>query len=165
MRCRELYTVAFICTGNSARSILAEALLNRDGGGRFQAYSAGSFPAGEINFYALELLSALNVATDGLQSKSWDELSAPGKPNLDFVFTVCDHAAAESCPIWPGHPVTAHWGLADPARVEGSAREKRRAFREAYRIIQRRISLFISLPLESLDCACRTKKMAEVGRA
>lgn len=136
--------VLFLCTGNSARSILAEAYLNSAGQGRFKAYSAGSHPAGRVNPFALELLEKNRIAAAGLRSKSWDEFAQPGAPQLDFVFTVCDNAAAEACPIWPGQPVTAHWGLQDPAAVQGSDDEKRKAFLKAFTELKTRIDLFVS---------------------
>ena len=143
--------VLFLCTGNSARSILAEVLMNTLGRGRFVAHSAGSHPTGRVNPFAIELLQRNGLPTDGLRSKSWGEFAAPGAPRLDFIFTVCDNAAGEVCPIWPGHPVSAHWGIADPAAVEGSDDDKRRAFLAAMAALQRRIALFLSLPHERLD--------------
>jgi protein-tyrosine-phosphatase len=143
-----LKSVLFLCTGNSARSILAEAYLNHAGRGRFRAYSAGSHPGGKVNPFALELLRERGLPTSGVRSKSWDEFAGAGAPRIDFIFTVCDSAAAETCPIWPGHPVTAHWGVPDPAAVEGSDDEKRRAFREAFTALSRRIDLFLALPDE-----------------
>ena len=158
------YQVLFLCTGNSARSILGEALLNAMGGGRFKAWSAGSHPAGRVNPFAIELLARNRISTEGLRSKSWDEFAAPGAPALDFVFTVCDSAAAEACPVWPGQPMSAHWGIPDPAAVEGDEETKRRAFLEAYVILQRRISLLVSLPLRSLDRLSLQKRLAEIGK-
>lgn len=158
------YNVLILCTGNSARSILAEAILNRDGAGRFRAYSAGSFPSGRVNPFALELLQREGFDTRALRSKSWDEFAAPGAPSLDFVFTVCDNAAGEVCPVWPGKPVTAHWGIEDPAAVEGSDEEKRRAFFHAFNYLQRRISLFLALPLEKLDQLTLKEKLDAIGR-
>jgi len=143
--------VLFLCTGNSARSILAECLLERLGGGRFRAWSAGSQPKGAVHPLALELLAERGYETAGLRSKSWDEFAAPGAPRLDFVFTVCDAAARESCPLWPGQPITAHWGVADPAAVEGPESQRRYAFRRAYTELEARIRLFVALPLASLD--------------
>lgn len=143
--------VLFLCTGNSARSILAEAILNRDGGGRFRAFSAGSHPAGAVNAFAIELLARNRMSTEGLRSKNWSEFAAPGAPHIDLVFTVCDNAAGELCPVWPGQPITAHWGVADPAAVQGSDEDKRRAFSMAFLQLQRRISLLLNLPLETLD--------------
>ena len=162
---RKVYNVLFLCTGNSARSILSEAVLNQRGAGRFRAYSAGSHPAGRVNPFAIELLKSANVATDGLRSKSWDEFAAPGAPTLDFVFTVCDTAAGEVCPLWPGQPVTAHWGIPDPAAVEGSDAEKAKAFRDAFLALERRINLFTSLPMSSIDQLTLTRKVAEIGKS
>lgn len=161
----KVYNVLFLCTGNSARSILAEALLNRHGAGRFRAFSAGSQPAGRVNPFAIELLQDTGFATDGLRSKNWDEFAAPGAPDLDFVFTVCDNAAAEVCPIWPGQPVNAHWGVPDPAAVQGSDDHKRKAFRDAFITLERRINLFLSLPIRSLDQLALTRKVTEIGKA
>jgi arsenate reductase (thioredoxin) len=158
------YNVLFLCTGNSARSILAECALNRLGRGRFTAYSAGSFPKGEVHPYALDLLRRQNFATDKLRSKSWDEFAAPDAPQLDFVFTVCDNAAGEACPIWPGQPMTAHWGLPDPAAAEGTEAERRLAFAETLRMLNNRISTFVSLPLKSLDNLSLQKRLNEIGR-
>jgi len=159
------YNVLFLCTGNSARSILAESVLNHRGGGRFRAYSAGSHPAGRVNPHAITLLRQLGLPTDGLRSKSWDEFAAPGAPPLDFVFTVCDNAAGEVCPVWPGQPVTAHWGLPDPAAIEGSDDDKAKAFRDTYVALERRISLFNSLPIAGLDQLTLSRRVAEIGRA
>jgi arsenate reductase len=145
------FNVLFLCTGNSARSIMAEAIMNRLGRGDFRAYSAGSHPKGEVHPFALDLLGKLNHDTGKLRSKSWLEFSGPGKPALDFVFTVCDNAAAEECPLWPGQPMTAHWGLPDPAAAEGTEAERRLAFADAYRMLNNRISIFLSLPLRKLD--------------
>jgi arsenate reductase (thioredoxin) len=156
------YNVLFLCTGNSARSILAEALLNRMGQGRFKAYSAGSFPKGEVHPAALELLIELRFPTEGLRSKSWDEFAAPAAPELDFIFTVCDDAAGEVCPIWPGHPVSAHWGIEDPAKVEGP--EQREAFKRALHYLSNRISLFLALPLESMDKITLQSRLRTIGR-
>ena len=158
-------SVLFLCTGNSARSILAEAYLNSVGKGRFKAYSAGSKPGGRVNPFALELLRKNGIDTTGLRSKSWDEFSGADAPKMDFVFTVCDNAAAEPCPYWPGQPMTAHWGVADPAAVQGAEAEKRRAFREAFAVLSRRIRLLVSLPLEKLDRLGLRKKLQEIGRA
>lgn len=145
------YNVLFLCTGNSAQSVFAEALLNNSGKRSFRAYNAGSHPTGAVNPYALELLEKHNFPTVGLGSKQWDELAQPGAPHLDFVITVCDKAAGEVCPVWPGQPMTAHWGIPDPAAVEGSDEFMRRACREAMAQLQRRISMFVSLPFEKLD--------------
>ena len=158
------FNVLFLCTGNSARSILAEAYLNAAGKGRFAAYSAGSHPAGAVNPFALELLQKNRIDTAGLRSKNWDEFAGPGTPALDFVFTVCDNAAGEVCPIWPGQPMTAHWGIADPAAVQGSDEAKRRAFLRAFSELSTRIKLFMSLPLDKLDRLVLKKKLDEIGR-
>jgi arsenate reductase (thioredoxin) len=157
------YAVLFLCTGNSARSILAEALLNREGRGRFAAYSAGSRPRGEVHPVALDVLRTLGHDTAGLRSKSWDEFAAPGAPRLDFVFTVCDNAAGEVCPIWPGQPMTAHWGIPDPAAVEGDAAELHAAFFDAYRMLRNRIEPFLALPLESIDRMSLQTRLREIG--
>jgi len=159
------YNVLFLCTGNSARSILAEAFLNHRGRGQFRAFSAGSHPTGKVNPMALELLERCGIPTAGLRSKSWDEFAASGAPELDFVFTVCDNAAGEVCPVWPGQPMTAHWGVADPAAVEGAQMEKTRAFREALNILERRISVFISLPIASLDRMSLRERLKEIGKS
>ena len=156
------YNILFLCTGNSARSILAEAILNRLGGEHFRAFSAGSFPKGEVHSAALALLEKRGLATDGFRSKSWDEFAADGAPPLDFVFTVCDNAAGEMCPVWPGQPITAHWGIEDPAAVEGEG--QRAAFWNAYCALQRRIELFLALPLESLDEMTLINRVREIGR-
>lgn len=158
------YNVLFLCTGNSARSILAESILNQRGQGRFRAYSAGSHPAGRVNPFALQLLARMNYPAEGLRSKPWDEFAAPGAPELNFVFTVCDNAAGEVCPVWPGQPVTAHWGVADPAAVEGNDAAKTDAFRQAFRSLERRISVFISLPIASLDRMVLTERLQAIGR-
>jgi len=159
------YNVLFLCTGNSARSILAEAVMNHLAGhdGRFRAFSAGSFPKSEPNPFALELLRKNQIAVDALRSKSWDEFAAPGAPKLDFVFTVCDQAAGELCPIWPGQPVTAHWGVPDPAAVEGTDEAKRRAFLDAYLALRRRIELFTSLPISALDKIALEERVRAIG--
>jgi protein-tyrosine-phosphatase len=159
-----VYNVLFLCTGNSARSILAESILNREGLGRFKAFSAGSQPKGQVHPYALDLLKKTNHPTAGLRSKSWDEFAAPGAPPLDFVFTVCDNAANEVCPIWPGQPMSAHWGVPDPAAVEGSEAERRVAFADTYRMMMNRISIFTSLPMRSLDRLSLQKRLDEIGR-
>ena len=164
MQDEKIYNVLFLCTGNSARSILGEALLNHLGKGRFKAWSAGSHPAGEVNPFAIELLQKNGLAVDDLRSKNWDEFSWPGAPKFDFVFTVCDNAANEVCPVWPGQPMTAHWGIEDPAAVEGSDEDKRKAFVHAYNQLSRRISLFTSLPLKSLDKLSIKEKLAEIGK-
>jgi len=159
-----LRSVLFLCTGNSARSILAEAYLNTAGKGRFAAYSAGSHPAGAVNPYAMELLRKNRIDTAGLRSKSWDEFARPGAPALDFVFTVCDNAAGEICPIWPGQPMTAHWGVQDPVAALGTDDEKRRAFVRAFTELSTRIKLFTSLPIEKLDRLALKKKLDEIGK-
>ena len=156
--------VLFLCTGNSARSILSEVLMNAHGQGRVRAFSAGSHPNGTVNPFAIELLKKNRLPTDGLRSKSWDEFAGPGAPALDFVFTVCDNAAGEVCPIWPGQPLTAHWGVPDPAAVEGDDDTKRRAFFNAYTLLQRRIELFLNLPLTKLDRLSLQKRLDEIGR-
>ena len=163
MNQREQYNVLFLCTGNSARSIMAECLLERIGGIRFRAFSAGSFPAGAVNPYALEILERCNHRTDHLRSKDWDEFAAPGAPVMDFVFTVCDRAAGEVCPVWPGQPMSAHWGFADPAAVEGQEAVIRAAFADVYRDIATRIEIFASLPLESLDGLSLKRKLDAIG--
>lgn len=162
---KRTYNVLFLCTGNSARSILAEALLNKRGHAQFHAFSAGSHPTGRVNPHALELLRKLGYSTDGLRSKNWDEFAVRGAPPLDFVFTVCDNAAGEVCPMWPGQPITAHWGIPDPAAVEGTDEQKRKAFDEAFRILERRISLFLSLPLRSLEQLVLQERLSEIGRS
>lgn len=156
------YIVLFLCTGNSARSILAEALLNRDGGDRFRAYSAGSFPKGEVHPMSLDLLSSLGFDTNGLRSKSWDEFARAGAPEIDFIFTVCDDANGEVCPVWPGHPMTAHWGIEDPAAVTGPG--QRDAFLKAMTYLRQRISLFLALPIESIDKLALRHKLRDIGR-
>jgi protein-tyrosine-phosphatase len=161
----KVYNVLFLCTGNSARSILAEGLLNRHGAGRFRGFSAGSQPAGRVNPFAIELLRDSGFRTEGLRSKNWDEFGTPDAPPLDFVFTVCDNAAAEVCPIWPGQPVTAHWGVPDPAAVQGTDELKRKAFRDAFITLERRINLFLSLPIRSLDQLALARKVTEIGTA
>ena len=158
------YNILFLCTGNSARSILAEAILNRAGNGRFIAHSAGSHPKGEVHPAALATLDELGFATDGYRSKPWDEFAVAGAPDLDFVFTVCDNAAGETCPVWPGQPMTAHWGIEDPAAVEGSDAFQRQAFHNAFFALQRRISLFLALPLDSIDQMSLQSKIREIGR-
>ena len=158
------YNVLFLCTGNSARSVIAEGILRKDGAARFNAFSAGSHPKGAINPFALKVLDAYGYPTDGFRSKSWDEFAVPGAPQLDFVFTVCDTAAGEACPVWPGQPMTAHWGIEDPAAVEGSDIEKERAFNTAFRYLKNRISVFTSLPIRSLDRLTLNAKLREIGR-
>jgi arsenate reductase (thioredoxin) len=160
------FNVLFLCTGNSARSILAEAILNHlpIGQGRFRAWSAGSYPRGEVNPFAVALLEENRLLTEGLRSKSWDEFAKPGAPKLDFVFTVCDQAAAEECPLWPGQPMTAHWGIPDPAAVQGTDEEKRKAFREAFIVLRRRIELFASLPFDKLSGLSLEERVQQIGR-
>jgi arsenate reductase (thioredoxin) len=158
------YNVLFLCTGNSARSILAEALINQWGRGRFRGLSAGSHPKGQVHPIALELLRHINLPTEGLRCKSWDEFAAPGATPLDFVFTVCDNAAGEVCPYWPGQPMTAHWGVPDPAAVEGSETEKWVAFRKAFRLLDNRIKIFTSLPLTSLDRIKLQERLDAIGK-
>jgi len=160
-----VHNVLFLCTGNSARSILAEAILNDCANDRFKAYSAGSHPKGAVHPLAIALLERNGIATTGLRSKPWDEFAQPGAPQLDFVFTVCDNAAGEVCPIWPGQPMTAHWGQPDPAAMEGTEIEKANAFREAFRTLGRRIGLFVSLPLQTLDRLALGNKIREIGKA
>lgn len=155
------YNVLFLCTGNSARSILGEALLNREGGSRFKAYSAGSRPKGEVHPMALEVLESMGFETEGLRSKSWDEFAKSDAPQMDFIFTVCDNAAGESCPVWLGHPMTAHWGIEDPAVVEDEA--QREAFLTALRYLRNRISLFLNLPIGSLDKMSLTNRLTAIG--
>ena len=158
------YNVLFLCTSNSARSIMAEAFANELGQGRFRAYSAGSRPTGEVNTFALEEISARGAVAEGARSKSWDEFAVPGAPPLDFVFTVCDNAAGEVCPHWPGQPMTAHWGIEDPAAVEGSDLDKRRAFAQAADFLRRRIALFLSLPLTAIDSLTLQHRLDDIGR-
>jgi arsenate reductase len=160
----EKYNVLFLCTGNSARSIMAEALMNFKGAPRFTAFSAGSHASGKVRPEALQRLQAAHIPVDGLRSKSWDEFASPEAPKMDFVFTVCDNAAKEICPIWPGQPMTAHWGVPDPAGVQGSPQEIERTFREAFSILERRIGLLLSLPLASLDRLTIKKEVDEIGR-
>lgn len=156
--------VLFLCTGNSARSIMAECIMNREGLGKFKAYSAGSMPAGQVNPYALNLLRKLNYDVSGLRSKSWEEFSGPEAPKLDFVFTVCDNAAKEVCPIWPGQPMSAHWGLPDPAAVEGTDAERALAFDDTYRMLFQRITIFVNLPFASLNKLSLQKQLDEIGK-
>jgi arsenate reductase (thioredoxin) len=158
------YNLLFLCTGNSARSILAECLLRQLGKGTFNGFSAGSFPKGEVHPLALWLLREQGFSTEGLRSKSWDEFAAPGAPIMDFVFTVCDQAAGEVCPVWPGHPVTAHWGIPDPAAADGSEADRMLAFRDAFRMLERRIKLFLALPLASLDRMALQHQVDAIGR-
>jgi arsenate reductase len=160
----EPYNVLFLCTGNSARSILAESLLNQLGQGNFRGFSAGSFPKGQVHPQSLALLTSLGLPTAGLRSKGWNEFARPGAPQMDFVFTVCDQAAGETCPVWPGQPVTAHWGLPDPAAVEGSEIEKAQAFRDTLRAIENRLKLFVALPMASLDRIALTRQVSAIGR-
>ena len=157
------YNVLFLCTGNSARSILAEVLIEHWGKGRFTGYSAGSFPKGTVHPLALDLIERLHLRTTGLRSKSWDEFARPGAPVMDFVFTVCDQAAGEVCPIWPGNPVTAHWGVPDPAAVEGSDEQRRQAFRDAYRQLETRIKLFAALPVDKLERMAVKREVDRIG--
>ena len=159
-----VYNVLFLCTGNSARSILAEAIINRFGNGRFRGFSAGSFPKGAVHPIALQLLTHLTLPVEGLRSKSWDEFAAPGAPSLDFVFTVCDNAAGEVCPYWPGQPMTAHWGIPDPAAVERTDAQKWLAFRQAYKAMENRIKAFTSLPIASLDRMKLQERLNEIGK-
>jgi arsenate reductase len=158
------YNVLFLCTGNTARSILAESILRKDGHGRFNAFSAGSQPKGIVNPFALKVLAAYNYPTDGLRSKNWNEFAAPDAPVMDFVFTVCDNAAGEACPFWPGQPMTAHWGIEDPAAVEGADLQKEAAFVTAFRYLKNRISVFVNLPLVSIDTLSLGTKLREIGR-
>jgi arsenate reductase len=158
------YNVLFLCTGNSARSIMAEAILNHKGKGRFTAYSAGSHPSGQPRPEALKQIESAGISTAGLRSKSWNEFAAPGAPKLDFVFTVCDNAARETCPYWPGQPMTAYWGIADPAAAQGTPEEVARAFRDAFTVLDRRIGLFLSLPLSTLDELAIKHEIDEIGR-
>jgi arsenate reductase (thioredoxin) len=156
--------VLFLCTGNSARSIMAEAILNRTGAGIFRAYSAGSQPKGQVHPQTLRLLQSLGHDTSGFRSKSWDEFTAPGAPEFDFVFTVCGNAAAETCPLWPGQPMTAHWGVPDPASAAGTPAEIALAFKDAYRMLERRIGIFTALPLRALDRLTLQNKLKDIGR-
>ncbi|MEI7874390.1 MAG: arsenate reductase ArsC [Alphaproteobacteria bacterium] len=159
-----VYNILFLCTGNSARSVLGEAIVNHLGKDRFKGFSAGSQPKGEVHPYTLDLLAGLRLPTDGLFSKSWDLYAVAGAPQMDFIFTVCDSAAGEACPAWPGQPMTAHWGIPDPAAVEGSGIEKRTAFRQAYAALENRIKLFLSLPLASLDKMTLQNRLNAIGR-
>jgi arsenate reductase (thioredoxin) len=164
MNAQRSYNVLFLCTGNSARSILAESLLTHWGRGRFRSFSAGSFPKGQVHPLALELLKRMNLPSEGFRSKSWDEFAAPDAPPLDFIFTVCDNAAGEVCPVWPGKPTTAHWGIADPAAVEGSDADKAFAFRKALKELETRIKLFTELPIASLDEMTLSEKLRAIGQ-
>lgn len=161
----KIFNVLFVCTGNSARSILAECIMNREGLGKFKGFSAGSAPKGEVHPYALDLLKTLNYRTDELRSKDWDEFTQPGAPELDFVFTMCDSAANEPCPVYPGQPMSAHWGLPDPAAATGNEALRRTAFADAYRMINNRVSIFANLPMASLDKMSLKKRLEEIGQA
>ena len=160
-----VYNVLFLCTHNSARSVIAETIMNRLGGGKFRGFSAGSQPSGKIHPYALDLLAKNNYDVASLRSKSWDEFAAAGTPEMDFVFTVCDDAAQEVCPFWPGQPMTAHWGLPDPSRAEGTEAEKRLAFADTHRMLYQRIGIFVNLPLVSLDRLALQKKLDQIGQS
>jgi arsenate reductase (thioredoxin) len=159
------FNVLFLCTGNSARSIMAEAIINREGRGKFVGYSAGSQPKGAVHLLTLDLLRQLNYDVSALRSKSWSEFAEPGAPQLDFVFTVCDNAANETCPVWPGQPMTAHWGVPDPAAADGNEAERHFAFADTYRMLNQRISIFMSLPLRSLDQLSLQRRLDEIGRS
>ena len=159
------FNVLFLCTGNSARSILAESILQKDGSGRFNAYSAGSHPKGAVQPLALKVLESFDYPVDGFRSKPWDEFAVPGAPIMDFVFTVCDDAAGEACPVWPGQPMTAHWGITDPAAVQGSLMDRERAYVDAFRYMKNRISLFLALPLSKLEPLSLTARLREIGHA
>ncbi|WP_353062486.1 arsenate reductase ArsC [Tunturibacter psychrotolerans] len=158
------YNVLFLCTGNSARSIMAEAILKQKGKGAFSSYSAGSHPSGAIRPEALQQIEAAGLSTEGLRSKSWDEFAVPNAPHINFIFTVCDNAANEVCPVWPGHPMTAHWGITDPAAVQGTPEEKARAFCDAFTVLDRRISLFLSLPLSTLENLAIQRELDSIGK-
>jgi arsenate reductase len=160
-----IFNVLFLCTGNTARSILAESILRKDGAGKFNAFSAGSQPKGVVNPFALKVLAAANYPTEGLRSKSWQEFAAADVPVMDFVFTVCDNAAGEACPVWPGQPMSAHWGIDDPAAVEGSDIEKERAFVQAFRFMKNRIGVFTALPIKRLDAVALGAKLREIGHS
>lgn len=160
----KIYNVLFLCTGNSARSIMAEKLMEHWGNGKFKAFSAGSFPNGKVNPYAIQVLQELKLSTEGLRSKSWDEFTGKDAPHLDFVFTVCDNAAGEACPYWPGQPMTAHWGVEDPAVVEGTDNEKLLAFKKAANYLSNRIKMFVSIPLEKLDEVKIKNKIDAIGK-
>lgn len=160
----KLYNVLFLCTGNSARSIMAESVMRKDGAGRFRSFSAGSRPKGGINPFALKVLAAARYPTDDLRSKSWLEFAGPGAPVMDFVFTVCDNAAGETCPVWPGQPMSAHWGIEDPAAVQGNDLEKETAFVTAFRYLKNRVSVFMNLPLRSIDTMSLATRLREIGK-
>ncbi|MDE2384583.1 MAG: arsenate reductase ArsC [Alphaproteobacteria bacterium] len=159
------FNVLFLCTGNTARSVLAEGILRKDGAGRFNSYSAGSQPKGVVNPFALQTLKEFGYPTDGYSSKSWDVYAKPGAPQMDFIFTVCDNAAGETCPIWPGHPMTAHWGVEDPAAVEGSDIDKERAFTMAFKQLRNRVGIFINLPFGKLDAMALKQQLVAIGKA
>ncbi len=159
-----IFNVLFLCTGNTARSVLAESILRKDGAGKFNAFSAGSQPKGTVNPYALKVLEGYNYPTEGFRSKSWDEFARPGAPQIDFVITVCDNAAGETCPLWPGRPVTAHWGIEDPAAVEGTYIQKEAAFVTAFKYMRNRISAFVNLPMAALDKLTLDARMRDIGR-
>jgi arsenate reductase len=161
----KIYNVLFICTGNSARSILAEGMMKSLGGGRFEAFSAGSHPNGTVNPFALSTLKLLRIPVDGFRSKNWDEFAQPGAPALDFVFTVCDKAAGELCPVWPGQPMTAHWGVPDPAAIAGTDEQKAKAFMDAAVVLKRRIELMLALPLKSLDGLSLQREIDSIGKS
>lgn len=160
----KIYNALFLCTGNSARSVLAESLLGELGQGRFRAFSAGSFPRGEVHPMTLEVLRQLHLPAEGFRSKSWDEFTGADAPQMDFIFTVCDSAAGEACPVWPGHPATAHWGVPDPAAVESSVEDQRKAFQEAALVLKRRIELFLNLPLAKLDTLSLRQELSAIGK-
>lgn len=160
----KVFNVLFLCTGNSARSIMAEALINTMGQGRFRAYSAGSHPTGKVNLFAVEKVESVNYPTENLRSKSWDEYATPDAPKMDFIITVCDNAAGEMCPVWPGQPISAHWGFEDPAAVEGTDAEKRRAFEQTFRHMMNRVRLFVNLPLKMLDQTAIKRELANIGK-
>lgn len=164
MATRQIFNVLFLCTHNSARSIIAECVMNRLGAGRFRAYSAGSAPSGQVHTYAIDVLRLLDYDVSQLRSKSWDEFEKPGAPEFDFIFTVCDNAANETCPVWPGHPITAHWGLPDPSAAVGTDAEKHVAFDETHRMLHQRISIFVNLPLQDIDAISLPHKLAAIGR-
>ncbi len=159
-----VFNVMFLCTGNSARSIMAEAILNKDGLGNFAAYSAGSHPKGVVNPFAIKVLASYDYPVEGLRSKNWDEFAKPGAPVMDFVFTLCDDAAAETCPVWPGQPMTAHWGLEDPAAVRGTDIEKEKAFVQCFKYLKTRLGVFLSLPLKSIARMALQQRLADIGR-